>query len=136
MLTGSNRRKGKKMNKPSIVANFVLDSAGSPTVASQKRLTHYHMKIRMLDTPDDTYQVVYTLHRSFPNRTREGRDQSRDFQIKIATYGDFEVKASVRRRNGPSIELERRLSLSLNQGHALDDANLAVQAALTAIANN
>ena len=67
---------------------------------------HPHFKVRICLASDDASEldqvafVKYELHPSFKDRYRSTSDRSSGFEIKIRTYGYFEISARLTKADG------------------------------------
>lgn len=61
---------------------------------------------------DAIENVVYTLHRSFPNPVRTITDRSTGFRIESSGWGTFTIYVEVIRKDGDRIALEHELELN------------------------
>jgi transcription initiation factor IIF auxiliary subunit len=98
-----------------ITASFVL-SPGNQLLTTERKYTHFWIVLNVTDYPPSTYAVTYELHESFPIPIQEIRSRpgKEGFPVKIATYGDFEVRAKVRTLS-ESYRISRLLSDALRE---------------------
>lgn len=104
------------MNRPTLVAKFLLDSDGAPQVAYGGEPVHYRIELAVTDAPTDTYAVTYELHESYYEPVRESRRRTDNFSEEITSYGDFKVRATVRGKTRNQVVLAE-LSEALRRGH-------------------
>jgi hypothetical protein len=122
------------MARLTLVAKFALDSEGVPKVAYQGDPPHYRITLTVSGAPEDAYAVTYELHESYYEPVRESRRRTDGFGEEITSYGDYEVRASVRgRRRTQTVVAE--LSEALARGHA-KETSPAIAAALRDITDN
>lgn len=114
-------------DKPKIVARFILDDSGIPRFTKQKMHKHYKISLCIEDLPHDTYAVTYYLHESYYDPVREIRDREENFAFKTTSYGDYEVTAKVRTRDG-SITTKRTLYEALRETHGKSATSEIIQA--------
>lgn len=65
---------------------------------------------------DQIDQVVYTLHRTFPDPVRTVRDRSSKFRLDTAGWGVFRIHAKVLFKIGGEIKLSHDLELEYPDG--------------------
>jgi hypothetical protein len=117
-----------------LVARFVLDSKGAPEVAYRGDPPHYHIELAVTNTPEDTYAVTYELHESYYEPVRESRRRGDQFSEEITSYGDYQVRATVRGRSKSQVVVAK-LSEALRRGHE-DDTSAGLAKALKDIKDN
>ena len=105
------------MTSPQITATFVLDANGVPERIESGNLTHYKIRLKVDNAPEDTYAVTYRLHDSYHTPVREAIDRATLFAEDLTSYGDYSVQAKVRTRDG-AFSVARDLSRALEAGHA------------------
>ncbi|NJN63524.1 MAG: hypothetical protein HC882_00720 [Acidobacteria bacterium] len=104
------------MSKPTLVAKFLLDSHGAPQVAYRGDPAHYRIELAVTNAPADTYAVTYELHESYYEPVRESRRRGDQFSEEITSYGDYEVRATVRGKARSQVVVAE-LSEALRRGH-------------------
>lgn len=104
------------MNKPVLVAKFVLDSKGSPKVAYKDSLSHYRIRLMVNNAPEDTYAVTYELHETYYEPVREARSYTDGFAEDITSYGDYDIRATIRGKHRNQVVVAG-LSEALERGH-------------------
>ncbi len=104
------------MSKPTLVAKFLLDAQGVPIVAFKGDPSHYLIELAVTNAPADTYAVTYELHESYYEPVRESRRRSEHFSEEITSYGDYNVRATVRGKARSQVILAE-LSEALRHGH-------------------
>src|SRR5262249_47847523 len=115
------------MTRPMLVAKFVLDSNGAPQVSDQNDPPHYRVRLTVKNTPEDSYAVTYELHESYYEPVRESRSRADDFAEEITSFGDYEVRATVRgKHRNQTIVAE--LSEALTRGHSKEISSTIVKA--------
>jgi len=104
------------VNAPKITASFILDGLRPQTV--ERKYVHYRITLNVVDCPPSTFAVTYELHPSFPNSIREVRatEGEEGFPLRIATYGDFEVRAEIRTLER-TYRISRFLSKALRESY-------------------
>lgn len=85
---------------------------------------HYYVRI-YIEAPatalDSTELVKYELHHTFRDRYRVSTDRSKNFEIRIWTYGYFDIKASILRRDGQTIKVSGYVEWKVPAGMPFDD---------------
>ena len=104
------------MPSPVIKATFELDNEGRPTFTQRGERRHYRIRLRIDNTPNDTYAVTYTLHETYYDPVRESRDRAAGFAEDLTSYGDYTVQAKVRSKDGVAT-VATPLSAALVAGH-------------------
>ncbi len=122
------------MDRPALVAHFVVDSEGIPSVVHQGDRNHYRIKLMVEGAPEDTYAVTYELHESYYEPIRESRSSIDGFAEEITSYGDYEVRATVRGKRQTQL-IVATLSDALSRGQAKHDSE-AIREALAYIRHN
>jgi transcription initiation factor IIF auxiliary subunit len=69
---------------------------------------------------DQVKQVVYILHRSFPNPVRTIKDRESKFKLETAGWGVFRIHAKVEKQTGETIQLTHDLILEYPDGRRTD----------------
>ena len=92
---------GAKIQKAKIRAEFVLDG-DRPTSYDSGKHTHYKIALWIDGAPEDTHAVNYELHESYRDPLRESRTKP-EFDQEITSYGDYVIRAKVRRRRGVDV---------------------------------
>ena len=87
------------MPKPLIRASFILDKQGRPIAIQSGGTKHYRIKLHVEDVPEDAHAVTYELHESYYDPIREVRRDVPNFEEEITSYGDYDLKIRVRRKN-------------------------------------
>jgi hypothetical protein len=119
------------MARLALVARFILDSKGAPKVAYQGDAPHYGITLTVSGAPEDAYAVTYQLHESYYEPVRESRRGTDDFAEEITSYGDYEVRATVRGKSRTQMVVAE-LSEALARGHA-KETSPAIATALASI---
>ena len=122
------------MGRPALIAKFVLDAEGAPKVAYAGDPPHYRIALTVSGAPEDAYAVTYELHESYYEPVRESRRRADDFVEEITSYGDYEVRATVRGKRRTQMVVAG-LSDALELGHAKDRSG-AIETALSNIKSN
>ena len=117
--------------EPQIVARFVLDKDGLPQWEEDDN--GYWIRLKIENTPSDTYFVTYELHESYYDPIRVSRKPA-EFTKDITSYGDYTVKARLSRKTRTD-SLATLLSRALKAGHAIDQTDEIAQA-IKEIANH
>lgn len=86
------------MRKPQLFAEFRLDEAGAPRYLTYEGLKHFEIILSIQDPPQDTYAVTYVLHETYHDPRRESRDSDTRFSDEITAFGDYTVRAKLRRK--------------------------------------
>lgn len=86
------------MAKTKIRVEFALDANHSPIAISSKGKTHYKIRLFVEDVPEDAHAVTYQLHETYYDPTREVRRDKEKFQEDITSYGDYTIRADIRRK--------------------------------------
>jgi transcription initiation factor IIF auxiliary subunit len=60
---------------------------------------------------DQIDRVIYILHPTFPSPVREVKDRSTKFRMKTAGWGVFQIRATVRHKDGRETPLTHYLRL-------------------------
>jgi hypothetical protein len=81
---------------PRLRAEFVLDDRGRPQWDDKDN--GYWIRLSVNDAPEDTFAVTYELHESYYDPIRVSRKPA-TFSTDISSYGDFTVRAEVRRKS-------------------------------------
>lgn len=85
---------------------------------------HYYVRIS-LDAPaaalDEIDLVKYELHSSFKDRYRVSVDRAKNFEIKLWTYGYFDVKANIILRTGATNAITGYVNWKVPKGMPFDD---------------
>lgn len=115
---------------PKIKAEFILDADGKPIQESG----HYEIRLSIKDAPPDTHRVTWQLHETYYDPIRDVRDRNSGFAEVLSSYGDYEVKATVRLKDR-SILATRGLAEALRDNY-VGNTNPAVLGALSDIAEN
>lgn len=119
------------MKLPVIKAFLALDEKGKPKGRSSG---NYHIVLRLADAPADAHRVTYQLDDSYYDPVREVRDRDAQFSEEIESYGDYEIKATIRLKDH-AILTSRALSEALREAHG-DNPDPDVRKALEEIASN
>lgn len=85
---------------------------------------HYYLRILIEGEPSDLDQielVKYTLDPTFKDRYRVSTDRSRNFDVRIWTYGYFPVSATVFLKSGGKQELSGEVKWKIPKGLQFDD---------------
>jgi hypothetical protein len=101
---------------PKIKATFLLGSDGRPELVQQDNVKHYKIRLQVDDTPDGTYAVTYVLDKSYRTPIREVLDKKAGFAEELTSYGDYQVEAKIRTRDG-AYTVSTTLSGALKAGH-------------------
>jgi len=119
------------MNLPKIKAEFILDANGKPQGRSSG---DYKIRISLAGAPEDSHRVTYHLDDSYYDAIRDVNDRSTGFAEELTSYGDYEVKASIRVKDR-AILTSRGLADALREAHA-ESTDPTVQKALRDISDN
>lgn len=117
-----------------IVARFILDEVGKPHFTNPKAHSHYKISLHIEDLPSDAYAVTYYLHESYYDPVREIRDKASSFAFNTTSYGDYEVTAKVRTKEG-ALTTKRTLYEALKETYG-DSASDEIRKALQDIREN
>ncbi len=98
-----------EQKEPRICAEFVLDKEGKEPVEIEGK--SYRIKLFIEGAPEDTHAVTYKLHESYYDPLREAREHPQ-FEEEITSFGDFSVRAVIRRKK-QSEEISEKLSTAL-----------------------
>jgi transcription initiation factor IIF auxiliary subunit len=60
---------------------------------------------------DQIERVIYILHPTFPSPVREVKDRSTKFRLQTAGWGVFQIRATVRHKDGKETPLTHSLRL-------------------------
>jgi hypothetical protein len=116
---------------PLLTAKFDLDERGEPRAIKRGILDHYTILLGVDHCPTDTYAVTYNLHDSYYDPVRQVSRSTPGFEEQISSYGDFEVRATLRTKGDQHVVSEL-LSTSLRRSYP--SPSLAVRQAIDAIA--
>jgi hypothetical protein len=109
---------------PKLQAEFVLDrESREPAAETDGDTKHYSIELSVADAPPGANAVTYTLDDSFYDPIREARNRANGFKEEITSYGDFQVRADIRTKNG-TITLRKKLSDMLKEHHGSSDSRL------------
>lgn len=85
---------------------------------------HYYVRIYLNGSAaalDQVLFVRYTLHPTFRNRYRIGKNRSTNFDVKIWTYGYFDIQANIIMKNGSTQDLRGYVRWPVPAGGPFDD---------------
>jgi hypothetical protein len=116
------------MAESKIRAEFQVDSNNRPIAISAGNKTHYKIRLFMEGVPEDAYAVTYQLDESYYDPTREVHRQVPDFQEFITSYGDYDIKAQIKRKKDVDFSAEM-LSRALRQTYGTNPSE-AIQTAI------
>ena len=102
---------------PQIKATFLLGPDGRPEQIEQGDLKHFKIKLQVDGAPEDTYAVTYLLDSSYHTPVREALNRTNGFSEELTSYGDYNVEAKIRTRDGV-YAVSSPLSAALEAGHA------------------
>ncbi len=119
---------------PVIKAVFELDEKGQPLFVKGADHKHYRIRLHVENVPEDTYAVTYLLDESYYNPVREARDRAAGFTEELTSYGDYDLQAKIRSREGTAA-VTTKLSAALEAGHA-DEVSPQIESALKDIRGN
>jgi len=102
--------------KATLKAEFLLDEAGKPRATAEGGRTHYEIRLFVDDAPETAFAVNYELYEDYFLPLRESVRKRQSFDEEITSYGDYEVRAEVRTREGRRVRLQRQLSEALRDG--------------------
>ena len=88
----------------------------------------------MEGVPEDAYAVTYQLHESYYDPTREVHRQVPDFQQFITSYGDYDIKAQIKRKKDVDF-LAETLSRALRQTYETNPSD-AIQRTIEELERN
>ena len=75
---------------------------------------HYNVRIFVEadeeEALDSIEKVQYELHPTFRNRTRVSSDRRRKFEVRIWTYGYFDIKATLMFKDAPPRDIDGYVS--------------------------
>jgi hypothetical protein len=81
-------------SEPQFLAEFVMDARGKFRL-SGKNNNHYEIRLFIRNASPDTKRVVYKLHKTYEEPTREARKGRREFEEYITTYGDYRIEVLI-----------------------------------------
>jgi hypothetical protein len=123
------------MAEAQLVARFALDKDQKPKFErDDDDRKHFEIRLSIRNAPTDAHAVTYQLHETYYDPVREAR-QATKFPEWITSYGDFKVKARVRRQQGTDV-VSVMLSDALEAYYRGEPANAAVARAIDAIREN
>jgi transcription initiation factor IIF auxiliary subunit len=99
------------------VSNIQLSNTSQPVSGPARRqgLKYYDWKV-FVDADPDTLQridsVTYILDPTFPDPVRTVNDQSTKFALATKGWGEFEIRAQIRYKDGSSDSTSYRLDLT------------------------
>jgi hypothetical protein len=107
------QRKPATTLKPSPI--YLVHTARRDKRLDQGELTYYRVRIYLdADEPsllDEVSEITYYLHETFLEPIRTVRDRQTSFEVRTIVWGEFNVAAAVRFKDGHEIKLERYLNL-------------------------
>jgi hypothetical protein len=104
------------MDKPDLVASFVLDQDGKPKITMEGDTKHYWIQLGVETPPPDAYAVTYRLHESYYDPIRESRAKDANFPEQLTSYGDFQLRADIRTKQRVE-PISANLSQALLKGY-------------------
>jgi hypothetical protein len=116
-----------------IKAEFVLDHRGKPKYESAGNTRHYEIVLTVVDAPKDAIGVTYELDPTYYDSLREAVNSEKKFAEKITSYGDYEIRATLRTKL--PTEIRTNLSRALERSYE-GVANSEIQQALQDISDN
>ena len=84
-----------------------------PGVPSKSGRLHFPVRLWIEGSQRDLDSiefVTYRLHPSFKNPVRVGTERSRDFEVRIRTWGFFDVRITVVGHDGHKYEMSGRVT--------------------------
>jgi hypothetical protein len=116
--------------KPKLNAEFELDADGEPK-REEWAYPHYWIRLSLENVPDDVTSVTYKLHDTFDEPKRKVLRGVSDFEEYIASYGDFEILATL---HGDEVQyVTSSLFDALRRHYAGTTPNEAIRKALNHI---
>jgi hypothetical protein len=109
-----------------IRAEFVLDDQGIPKYMSDGKTRHYEIVLSIIDAPEDAIGVTYELDPTYYDALREAVDRDKRFAEKITSYGDYEIRATLRTKL--PTEIRSYLSSALERSYQGIEKNEIKQA--------
>jgi hypothetical protein len=85
---------------PKLLAEFELNKDGTPKYLLRGDQKHYQLRLFMEDVPQDASSVKYVLHATYYEPDRLVPRGMKDFQEYTTSYGDYEIRGVVNRRDG------------------------------------
>ncbi len=122
------------MTKPKIRAEFGLDPNHNPIAIAAGDKIHYTIRLFMENVPEDAQEVIYQLDETYYNPTREIRRDQEGFRENITSYGDYVVKAQIRRKTYSDL-VTAYLSEALRETYG-DTPSDAIQKAIEQVEKN
>lgn len=119
------------MDAPKIKAEFLLDMDGKPKGRSSG---NYVIRVSIAGAPEHAHRVTYKLDDTYYDPVREVRDRESGFSEELTSYGDYEIKATVRMKDH-SILTSRRLAEALKEQYA-DTSEHSILDAIKALSEN
>lgn len=121
-------------NMANLVARFRLNKDGRPKFVREGDLKHFEIELAIDQPPTDTFAVTYRLHSSYYDPVRESLATKENFKEELTSYGDYRVRADVR-RSSRTVQLSEKLSEALRKGHA-DESSPEILAAIQEISEH
>ena len=105
----------KSSAAPSPGALYMVHTARRDRSLDQGELRYYRVRIFLdADDPsllDEVSEVIYYLHETFKEPVRIVRDRQTSFEVRTVAWGEFNVAAAVRFKDGREVKIERYLNL-------------------------
>ncbi|HVF30647.1 MAG TPA: pYEATS domain-containing protein [Pyrinomonadaceae bacterium] len=95
-----------------------------PKRFKEKGRLHFYVRIYLeasADALDRIELVKYTLHPTFVDRVRVSTARQGNFEIRIWTYGYFEITASIVIRDGFKTDVRGYVEWEVPEGFVLED---------------
>lgn len=105
------------METPKLLAEFVLDPAGQPQFVEGDSEKQYKLRLFLKDIPKDAAMVQYELHPTYYRPVRNVPYGVKDFQEYTTSYGDYEIKASLYRKDS-AVRLATTLIAALRDNYS------------------
>ena len=111
------------MNAEYTIKTELIDDV-PPKRFTERGRFHYYIRV-FIEAPHATLDSVdfvkYTLHPTFKDRYRVSFNRSKNFEIKLWSYGYFDVQASIVMKNGATAEASGYVEWRVPEGMPFDD---------------